>query len=102
MNPILLATMLAAASAPRIIDLAVTNRGFVPVSVAVKKGEPVRLVVTRQTDQTCAKEIVISEAGVREKLPLDKPVTIEFTPQKAGEIRYACGMDMVSGVLRVE
>jgi plastocyanin domain-containing protein len=102
MNPILLAALLGATAAPHTIDMTVTKRGFAPVSVAVKKGEPVRLVVTRQTEQTCAKEIVISDAGVREKLPLDKPVTIEFTPQKTGEIRYACGMDMVSGVLLVE
>jgi plastocyanin domain-containing protein len=102
MNPILFAALLAATSAPRTIDMAVTKRGFAPARVTVQKGEPVRLIVTRQTDQTCAKEIVISDAGVREKLPLDKPVTIEFTPQKTGEIRYACGMDMVSGVLVVE
>jgi plastocyanin domain-containing protein len=102
MNPILLAALLASTSTPRIIDMTVTKRGFNPARVAVQKGEPVRLVVTRETEQTCAKEIVISDAGVREKLPLDKPVTIEFTPQKTGEIRYACGMDMVSGVLVVK
>jgi len=98
----LLTVLLVATSIPRTIDMTVTKRGFAPERVTVQKGEPVRLVVTRQTDQTCAKEIVISDAGVRETLPLDKPVTIEFTPQKTGEIRYACGMDMVSGVLVVE
>jgi plastocyanin domain-containing protein len=102
MNPILLAALLASTSTPRTIEMTVTRRGFDPARVAVQKGEPVRLVVTRQTDQTCAKEIVISEAGVREKLPLDKTVTIEFTPKKTGEIRYACGMDMISGVLVVD
>lgn len=41
-------------------------------------------------------------AGVREKLPLNKPVSIEFTPTKTGEVRYACGMGMMGGVLLVE
>jgi plastocyanin domain-containing protein len=102
MYSILFAALLAATSTPSTIEMTVTKRGFDPARVAVQKGEPVRLVVTRQTDQTCAKEIVIGEAGVREKLPLDKPVTIEFTPKKTGEIRYACGMEMVSGVLVVD
>jgi len=60
------------------------------------------LVVTRTTDQTCAKELVIKNPAVRKELPLNKPVTIELTPEKGGEIRYACGMDMISGVLLMD
>ena len=97
-----LAALLAGLSVPRAIDLNVTKRGFEPSRISVRKDEPVRLVVTRKTDQTCAKEIAIPDAHVREKLPLDQPVAIEFTPRKAGELRFACGMDMVSGVLVVE
>jgi hypothetical protein len=69
---------------------------------SVRKGEPVKLVVTRMTDKTCAKEIVIKDQGLREALPMGKALTLSFTPQKSGEIRYACGMDMISGVLVVE
>ncbi len=83
-------------------EIAVTREGFVPSSIKVKRGEHVRLVVTRKTDQTCAKEIVIEDYAIREPLPLNEPVTIEFTPTSSGEIRYACSMDMVSGVLTVE
>jgi plastocyanin domain-containing protein len=46
--------------------------------------------------------LVVKDAGVRKDLPLNQPVTIELTPEKGGEIRYACGMDMVSGVLAVD
>ena len=28
--------------------------------------------------------------------------TIELTPREGGEIRFACGMDMISGVLVVD
>ncbi len=85
----------------RTVNVSVTDNGFEPSKVKAKKGEKVRLVVTRKTDSTCAKEIVIKEHRINQPLPLDTPVTVEFTPAKSGEIRYACGMDMVSGVVFV-
>ncbi len=85
----------------RVIDMQVTDEGFVPSKIKVKKGEKVRFVVTRKTDGTCAKEIVIKDAGIDQPLPLDVPVTVEFVARKSGEIRYACGMDHISGVVFV-
>lgn len=85
----------------RVIDMKVTDDGFVPSRVKVKKGEKVRFVVTRTTDSTCAKEIVIKDAGIHQPLPLGQPVKVEFVASKSGEIRYACGMDMISGVVLV-
>jgi plastocyanin len=83
----------------RTVEVAVTDNGFEPSKVKAKKGEKVRLVVTRKTDSTCAKEIVIKEHGINQPLPLGKAVTVEFTPAKSGEIRYVCGMDHVAGVV---
>ena len=85
----------------RTVEMQVTEDGFVPAKIKALKGEKLRLVITRKTDRTCAKEIVIKDAGVSEKLPLQKTVTVELTPKKSGEIRYACGMDMISGVVFV-
>jgi len=85
----------------RTVNVSVTDNGFEPSKVKAKKGEKVRLVVTRKTNSTCAKEIVIKDHGINRPLPLDKAVTVEFTPAKSGEIRYACGMDMISGVVFV-
>ncbi len=91
-----------AATSPRVVQLAVTERGFEPASLQAKKGEPLRLVVTRKTTRTCATELVIKDAGINRKLPLNQPVEIEFTPAKSGKLRYACGMDMLAGVLLIE
>jgi plastocyanin domain-containing protein len=102
MKGIWIATLLAAAPAARTIDLTVTEKGFEPDKIEVKKGEPVHLVVTRKTDATCAKELVIQDQGVRKELPLNKAVSIDFTPEKSGEVRYACGMGMMGGVLLVQ
>ena len=85
----------------RTVEMTVTSDGFVPAKVKANKGEKLRLVLTRKTDRTCATEIVIPGYGINAPLPLDKAVTVELTPKASGEIKYACGMDMVSGVLLV-
>jgi len=84
------------------IAIAVTADGFVPAQSRVKVGQPVTLVVTRQVAKTCATDIVIKDYAVNRPLPENQPVEITFTPTKAGPIRYACAMDMVSGELVAE
>jgi plastocyanin domain-containing protein len=86
----------------QLVAMEVTTEGFVPAQVKVKVGQPVKLVVTRKTDITCAKEIVIKDYGINKPLPLNQPVEVTFTPVKPGQVRYACGMDMISGVIIVE
>lgn len=95
----------AAAATPSAgtIALEVTEAGFVPNRIEAKKGEPLKLVITRKTDATCAKEIVIDEHGIETKLPLDTAVTVSFTPKQSGELKFGCAMDkMIGGVLLIE
>lgn len=84
------------------VVLTVTKNGFEPASVRLKAGQPVRLVVTRRVERTCATDIVLKDYGIRRPLPLNKPVEVSFTPKKAGAVRYACAMDMIAGSLVVE
>lgn len=89
-------------SGAQVVQLSVTKDGFEPSSVTVKAGKPVKLVVTRSVERTCATDIVMKDFGVKQSLPLGTPVTVTVTPKKAGDYRYACGMDMIAGVLKVE
>ncbi len=86
----------------QVVAIEVTGKGFVPDRAAVRVGRPVTLVVTRTTERTCATEIVVKDYGVNRPLPLGQAVEVTFTPKKAGPVRYACGMDMIAGVLNVE
>ena len=86
----------------RTVELTVTSKGFEPANVKVKAGQLIRLVITRKTDKTCAKEIVLEDLGINQPLPLDTPVTVEFTPSEAGTLRYACAMNHLSGILTVQ
>lgn len=105
-SPTLAAAPAAAPAAPRaagVVELTVTEAGFRPEQVTVRKGEPVTLLVTRKTDATCAKDLVLPQHGIRQPLPLGERVTITFTPEKSGELRYGCAMDqMIGGVLLVD
>jgi plastocyanin domain-containing protein len=85
------------------LALAVTEEGFLPDKLTVKKGQTVTLVVTRKTDATCARDLVIDDPPTRAQLPLNQPVTVAFTPNKTGELRFGCAMEkMVGGVILVE
>jgi plastocyanin domain-containing protein len=99
---LLLTSAAVAAPAPRVIEISVTSEGYVPSEVKVKAGQPLTLVITRKTERTCATEIVVKDYGINTKLPLNKPVEVSFTPTKAGKVRYACGMNMIAGVLLVD
>ena len=92
-----------AATGARTVELKVTEDGFQPGTITLKKGEPVKFVVTRVTDATCATELLIAETDIKADLPLNKPVEIAWTPTKAGKVKFGCAMDMmVSGLLLVE
>jgi plastocyanin domain-containing protein len=43
----------------------------------------------------------MKDFGVNQPLPLDKPVSVVVRPKGPGQYRFACGMDMVAGVLQV-
>jgi len=91
-----------AAEGGKTVQLSVTPDGWVPATIQARKGEPLTLVITRRTERTCATEIVIKEYGINQKLPLDKAVTVTFTPTRSGQVKYACGMDMISGTLVIQ
>jgi plastocyanin domain-containing protein len=85
------------------VEMKVTDKGFEPANVTVKKDQPVTLVITRTTEKTCATEIVIDDYGVNTKLPLNTAVNVTFTPKKTGDLKYGCAMGkMIGGVFKVQ
>jgi hypothetical protein len=88
---------------PRTIALSVTETGYEPSPLTLKQGEPVKLVLTRTTDKTCATEIVLEDYNINTPLPLNQPVEVAFTPNKTGKLVYGCAMGkMLNGVFMVE
>lgn len=82
-------------------SVTITDKGFEPASLKLKAGVPAKVSFTRKTDETCAKEVVLKDYGINQKLPLNETVIVEFTPRK-GEFAFGCGMNMLKGKLIVE
>jgi plastocyanin domain-containing protein len=88
--------------APAEVAISVGVNGFDPWRIEARAGKPLVLVITRTTDDTCATEIVIPDAGLKAPLPLGKPVRLELTPGKAGKLRFSCAMKMFQGEIDVQ
>lgn len=81
--------------------IVVGETSFDPSRLTVRAGVPARLTFTRTSEKTCATSVVFASLNMKKELPLNEPVTIEFTPGRAGEIAFACGMNMLRGTLVV-
>lgn len=75
--------------------------GYDPASIRLTRGVPAKVTFLRTTDSTCATEVVFADYGIRRELPLNQAVTVGFTPRKAGEFSFTCGMNMHRGKLIV-
>jgi membrane fusion protein, heavy metal efflux system len=95
-------TALGRDSTPQTANVLVTERGFEPATVTLRAGTPARITFLRTTDQTCGTEIVFPSLDITRALPLNTPVAIDFTPDRAKEIAFTCGMNMLKGVVAVE
>jgi len=84
------------------VTIEASGTGFKPDLVELKAGVPARLTFKRVTDQTCATEVIFPELKITKALPLNKPVTVEFTPSKPATLNFTCGMDMLRGKLVVK
>jgi plastocyanin domain-containing protein len=94
----------AAPAAGKTIEIKVTDAGFVPKEIRVKKGVPVTLSFLRTTDRTCIKAVDIPDEKVKNfQLPLDKAVALTITPARVGVEPFHCtAMGMGGGKIIVE
>ena len=84
------------------IDLKVSGGEYQPASFNVQAGKPVRLNVTRDEKPTCGDVLTIPSQNISKPIPVNQVTTIEFTPQKAGDLEFTCGMNMMKGRIVVQ
>lgn len=75
--------------------------GYSPDRIEVRRGQPVRLLFRREESNACTEQVIFGDFGVSAMLPQGQEVPVEFTPDKAGEFTFHCGMNMVRGKLIV-
>lgn len=83
-------------------SVAVTESGYQPATLNLKAGVAAQVTFTRKTDATCGTEVLFPDYDINKKLPLNQPVTVEFTPKKSGTIAFSCGMKMLKGTVIVQ
>ena len=79
------------------LQLTVDGTGYHPSSISAPAGKPVRLTITRTSDEGCGQQIVFPSLNIRRDLPLNQAVTVEFTMPASGSVAFTCGMDMMRG-----
>ncbi|MCX6762104.1 MAG: sulfite exporter TauE/SafE family protein [Candidatus Moranbacteria bacterium] len=87
--------------AEQIVEMHVTNAGFSPSVLHLKKGVPVRWVIKGDSITGCTSKIIIPSLGISQALSSGDNV-VTFTPDKIGEIPFSCWMGMVRGKFIVE
>jgi plastocyanin domain-containing protein len=76
--------------------------GYSPDVVVVRQGAPVRLNFYRDETTSCSDRVIFGDFHVARELPAFETTPVEFTPDRAGEFTWTCGMNMMRGKLVVE
>jgi plastocyanin domain-containing protein len=82
----------------RRIEITASEKGYVPDRIEGKPGEKLVLVFTRTIDGECLEKVKVA-GGAAIELPKDKPVDVPVEVPASGEVKFACGMDMFTGVI---
>lgn len=75
--------------------------GYSPDVVEVRRGAPVQLLFDRQEAGECTSRVVIPAFRINALLPAYQTTAVDLIPDEAGEYGFACGMNMISGTLKV-
>lgn len=89
--PIMLGASPNKQPAPDVHEIQVTAKKyeFSPNPIRVKKGEPVKLVITAEDHDHGFK---LDAFHIDQKLKKGEPATIEFTPDKTGTFPFKCSV----------
>ncbi|MBB4636160.1 cupredoxin domain-containing protein [Longimicrobium terrae] len=83
------------------VDITV-HGGYSPSVVTVRQGRPVRLNFFRDETSSCSEQVILGDFGIARDLPAHQTTAVEFTPDRAGEFTWTCGMNMLRGKLIVQ
>lgn len=76
--------------------------GYSPAVVAMQPNVPITLTFDRQETGECTSHVVFGDLGLDVMLPGNERTEVRLPALPAGEYPFACGMNMVHGLLRVE
>ena len=88
--------------AEQVVEMHVTNAGFSPNTLHLKKGVPVRWVIKGDSVTSCTNKIIVPSLKISQSISSGDNVVNFTPPDKVGEIPFSCWMGMVRGKFIVE
>lgn len=79
----------------------ITNSGYEPNYIRVKKGQPVTLTLKNNGAYSCASAFRIPSLGLGKNVKPNSTEVLTFTPTEVGRIPFNCSMGMYRGVIEV-
>lgn len=79
----------------------VVKGGYEPEVLYLKQGVPAEVTFKMEDKTACLTHLVFPSLGVDKDLSKEKLAKVQIPTDKAGEIDYACGMDMFHGKIVV-
>lgn len=80
----------------------IVDGGYEPSRIVVQAGQPVRLNFQRQDPSSCLEQVLLPDFHIAADLPVNVVTSVEFTPPKAGNYVFTCGMNMFRGEIIAE
>ena len=84
----------------QIVRMTQKNAGYEPNSFTIKKGVPVKWIITSEAPYSCAASIIMPAMNIQQSLQAGENI-IEFTPTQLGSLPFSCAMGMYRGVFTV-
>lgn len=83
------------------VRMSVDSSGYHPNDFTIKKGLPVRWIISGDNVFGCQAYFIVPKLGIQRTLKSGENI-IEFTPTETGEIPFSCSMGMYRGRFVVE
>ncbi|MDN3017077.1 cupredoxin domain-containing protein [Paenibacillus sp. BSR1-1] len=84
------------------VKMLVTEKGYSPNVIRVKKGVPVELEIKNPLENSCLSTFMIPDFNINKVNLKTGTTNLTFTPDKSGEYTFSCGMQMFKGTIIVE
>ena len=85
----------------QVVHMTQDSNGYSPYKFTIKKGIPVKWIITSDGSFSCAKSILMQQMNINTVLNTGEN-TFEFTPTEVGTLSFSCSMGMYRGQFTVE
>jgi plastocyanin domain-containing protein len=85
----------------RYIPVEAGSDGYDPRTIKAKPNEDLVLIFTRTAEGECTSQVKVADGPVID-LPMHEEVEVPVKAPASGKLAFACGMDMMTGVIAVQ